>query len=98
MHRDELALQMRGELGGLDAVLGHRAAQLVAIGLALGGLLEVHDAAVPARELHADEAALLGPLRHVVEILQMRATARELRQEYRRSLDGLHVRPEDRLI
>jgi hypothetical protein len=93
VNRDELALQVRGQLGGLDAVSRECAPELVAIGLALRGLLEIHDAAIPARELHADEAAFLGPLGHVVEILQMRATARELRQENRRSLDRLHARP-----
>ena len=69
------------------------APELIAVGLALGRLREVHDAAVPARQLHADEAAFLGPLGHVIEVLQVRATARELRQENRRSLDGLHARP-----
>src|SRR4029077_7158699 len=93
VYRDQLTLQMRRQLRGFDAVPGHRALELIAIGLALGGLLEVDDTRIPARQLHADEAALLGPLRHVVEILQMRATARELRQEYRRSLDGFHTRP-----
>ena len=91
VHRHELPLQVSRQLRGLDAVFGHRAADLIAIRLALGGLLEIHDAGVPARQLHADEAALLCPLGHVVEILQMRATARELRQKYRRSLDGFHA-------
>ena len=93
MHRHQLALQVRRELGGLDAVLGGDALELVAVGLALGRLGEIHDARVPARQLHADEAALLGPLGHVVEVLQVRAVARELRQENRRSLDGLHASP-----
>jgi nitronate monooxygenase len=54
----------------------------------------IHDAAIPRRQLHADEAALLGPLAHVVEILQVRRRARELRQENRRTFDRLHVQTE----
>jgi hypothetical protein len=93
MHGDELALQVRGELGDLDLVLRGDALQLVAVRLALRGLREIHDAGVPGRQLHADVAVARGPLAHVVEVLQVRAVARELREENRGSLDRLHVRP-----
>ena len=51
--RDELALEMGGELGDLDTVLGGGALQLVAIGLALRSLLEVDQPGIPGRDLHA---------------------------------------------
>jgi len=53
MHGDELALQMRRELGDLDPIGLRSAFEFVAVGLGLRRLLQIDHAAVPARNLHA---------------------------------------------
>ena len=52
VHGDELALEMGRELGDLEPCFD-RALDLVAIGLAGRGLLEVEQPGVPGRDLHA---------------------------------------------
>ena len=88
--RDQLALQMGRELGDLDPVLGGGALQLVAIGLALRGLLEVDEARVPGRDLHALVAERRRPAADRIEGVERRLVADELREEDRRSLDRFH--------
>ena len=61
MHRDELALQVRRQLGDRDARLARRARELVAIVLALRCRFEVDQPTVPGRHLHADIAAVGRP-------------------------------------
>ena len=61
MHGDELALQMRGKFGDLDAIGAGHTQHLIGIGLGLGGLLQVEEAAVPAGDLDALVAKRGGP-------------------------------------
>ena len=53
MNGDELALQMGGKLGDLDAVLARHAGEFVAIVLGRGSLLQIDQLAGPGRNLHA---------------------------------------------
>ena len=53
VHRDELALQMRGELGDGEPVTRRDSRELVAIGLRRSGLGEIDEATVPGGNLHA---------------------------------------------
>ena len=91
VHCDELALQVGREFGDLEAVLRERALDLVAVGLALGGVLQVEQAAVPARDLHALVAQAAGPTADGVERVERCRVAGELGQEDGRALDRLHV-------
>ncbi len=61
MDRNELALEMGGELGDLDAVFLEHAAQVVAIGFAFGGFVQIEEAAVPCGNLDAFIAEAGGP-------------------------------------
>ena len=58
----ELPLQVGGKFGDFQAI--GLALEVVAIGFRLGGLLQVHDAAVPGRKLHPDVTERFGPLRN----------------------------------
>ena len=91
MRGDELTLEVRGELRHDEAVVGEKAPDLVDIGLAFGRLLDVDDAAVPCRQLHADEALPFGPARQPREAVVGGVVARELREEDAGALDGSHV-------
>ena len=55
-----------------------------------GGVLQVEQAAIPARHLDALVAQVGGPLRNRIQRVERRCIARELRQKYRRSLDRFH--------
>jgi hypothetical protein len=67
VHGDELALQVSRQFGKDDAVLVERRLQVLAVGLAVGRLVEVEQAPVPARHLHTFEAESRGPGRDAVE-------------------------------
>ena len=85
--RDELALQMRREFGDFEPVRRRRSLQLVAIGLRRRRLGQIDEPAVPGRNLHALVAERRRPSADRVERIERRRIARELREEYRRSLD-----------
>ena len=85
MHGDELALEVSGELADDDIGVGELTGNLVAIGLALGRLLEVEQLRI-RRDLHADIAEPSGPLRHRLELVERRRGAGKLRQEDRGAL------------
>ncbi len=89
--RDELALQMRGKLGDLDAGVGADALDLVAIGLAGRRFLDVDQPAVPARNLDALVAEAGRPFGHSGERVERRLIAGELGEKDRRSLHRFHV-------
>ena len=92
MDGDELSLEMGRELGDLDAVRFRDAEHLVAIGLRLCRLLEVEDAAVPARDLHALVAERRRPFADGGKRVERRRVARELGKEDGWPLDVLgHV-------
>ena len=84
MHRDELALQMGGQLGERDAGLRQRALDLVAIRIAVGGAIEIEQPAVPGRNLHALVAEFGRPAGDRAQTVERRGIAGELRQEDRR--------------
>ena len=88
MHRHQLPLQVRRELGHLDAVgLGH-ALDLVAIVLRGRRLLQVEELPGPGRHLHADIAAVGRPPGDPVPGVEGRRVAGELSEEQRRALDA----------
>ncbi len=89
VHRDELALQMRRQLGDLDAGVRADALDLVAIGLRARRLLQVEQPSVPGRDLHALVAEPGGPFGDRLQRVERRGVARELRQEYCGSLHRL---------
>jgi hypothetical protein len=90
MHRHELALEMGGQLGDRQALVGQQAGDLVAIGLAFRRQVQIEQALVPTGNLHA----LVAKLGHIaadrVQAVERRGIGRELGQEHARSLDGLH--------
>ena len=86
MHGDELALQMRRELRHLEPVIRQRAAQLVAIRIRRGGALEIEEARIPARDLHALVAERGRPAGDRVEAVERGLVAGELRQEEARAV------------
>ena len=90
MHGHQLALQVRGQLGDLEAALGEDALHLVTVGLALGRRGEVEQPGVPGGDLDALEAQPRGPTGDGVQVIERRRIARELRQEYGRPLDRPH--------
>src|SRR5207247_6091229 len=92
MDGQQLALQMRRQLGHLEAALRQDAFYLGTVGLALGGFGQVEQAAVPAWDLDALEAEppLPGPAGDGLQVVERRRIARELRQEYGRSFDRPH--------
>ena len=49
MHGNQLALEMGGQFGDLQACVLYDALDLVGIGLAFGGFLQIDDAAIPGR-------------------------------------------------
>ena len=97
VHGHELPLQVRGQLGQFDAVLGEPAPDVVTVRPALGSLLEVEQAGIPARHLYAGEAEARCPLRHFVQRVERGLVAGELGQEYGRAAHRSHVDPPGRL-
>src|SRR3990170_6199521 len=89
MHRNELTLQVRRQLGDLDARLAASAGELVAIVLAFGGELEVDAAAVPGRNLDADIAGLRHPPGGGRQRVERCGIAHELREEDRGALHSI---------
>ena len=90
MHRDQLPLQVGGQLGQFDIGVGQDAAHLVAVRLALGGPLQVEQARVPGRDLHAGIAEFGGPARNRGQAVERACVTRELREKDRRPLDRPH--------
>ena len=67
MDCDELALQMRRQLGDREAMTGGDSLDLVAIGSRIGCLDQIKQARVPARYLHPPVAERSGPATNRVE-------------------------------
>ena len=91
MHRHQLALQMRRQLGDFDAVAGRHARDLVAVGLGLRCLFQVEQPAVPTGNLHTLVAEIGRPGANRFERIERRLVARELSQKYRRPLHRFHL-------
>src|SRR5580704_6036364 len=90
MHRDHLALEVGRELAHDDADIGELALDLVAIGLALEGLVEIEETAIPGRNLDGLVAIPLGPARDTFECVVRRRVPRELRQKKPWAFEGPH--------
>ena len=91
VHGHQLALHVGGKLGDLEAEVGQDALDLVAVGVALGGQLQVEEAAVPGGNLHAPVAHVRHPAADGGQAVEGRFVPRELGKENRRSLHGLSL-------
>src|SRR3546814_14865301 len=89
MHRDELAMQMRREVADLDPVAVEAPPQIVAIGLALGGHVEIEQAR-RAGNLERLVPQPRRPFGEMVERIERGLIAEELRQKTDRPLDSLN--------
>ena len=90
MHGHQLALQMRGDFGEFNAVLGSYGAQIVAIGLRMGGAFQINQPCV-GRNLDAFVAKACGPTGQAVQGMEGCFVTEELCQEDGWALQGLHV-------
>ena len=77
---NHLALEMGREFADCDADIGKLALDLVAIGLALVGEIEIEKAGVPGWNLDSLVSVVLGPPRDAFEGVVRRRVAGELRQ------------------
>jgi hypothetical protein len=92
MHGDELALQVRRQLGDLQAVLREHALHLIAVSLALRRAIEIEQPRLPGRNLHGLEAETRRPLAYRAQRVEWRRVAGELRQKDGRAFDRSHGR------
>jgi hypothetical protein len=83
---------MRRELGDGDADVGELALDLVAIGRALGRLIEIEEALVPSRNLNALIAVALRPSGDALERVVRGRILRELGEEQPWTLESLDRR------
>ena len=90
VHRQELALQVGGEFGDLQPALGQPALDVVAVGLAVGGQLDVEGRADAGRHLHPLVAERGGPAGQAVQGVERRLRAQELGQEDAGAFQGSH--------
>ena len=90
MHRNQLTLQMGRQLGDLDPAVCQHAAQIIAVGLAGRGGLEIDERGLPAGNLYAPESKIGGPGGNVLQAIKRRFIAHKLSQENRRAFDGSH--------
>ena len=90
MHRNELALQMGGELRDAEAVRREVTDQLIAIGFAFGGAVEIEEPSVPTGDLHALIAKRRNPLGDGSERVERRCVGSELGEKDRGTLERLH--------
>ena len=90
MHRDQLPLQMRRQFGDFNGMFGEAAAKIVAIGLALGGELQVDQLRI-AGDLDADVTEPRRPFGQRVERIERGCVAEELGEEYPGALHAGHA-------
>src|SRR5437016_13512684 len=94
MHGHQLPLKMRREFRDGKAVARQRAADLVAVGLALCRSLQIKQPSIPARDLYPFIAELGGPRCHALQTVERRHIAGKLRQKYPWSFDCSHRPPQ----
>jgi len=82
---------MRGQLGDHQAVFGQHACDVIAIGLACRRLLQIEQAMIVGRNLHADKAEQSGPPGDVGERVEWRRVPRVLGKEDARTLECFHI-------
>jgi hypothetical protein len=83
---------MRRQLGDGDADVGELALDLVAVGDAVGRLVEIEQPLVPRRDLDALVAVALGPAGDGFERIVRRGVSRKLGEEQAGSLERLDGR------
>ena len=86
-----MAGTVRRQLRDDESMAGEQALHLVAIGIALGRLLDVEDRRIEGRQLHRPEALLGSPGRERVEAIEGWLRRDELRQEHAGTIYGFHV-------
>ena len=91
VHRDQLAFEVGGEFGDLDAAVTHATGQLIAVGLALGRLGDIDERRVADGHLDAHESQVRRPLRHGLDVVERILVGHELGEKDRRSLECLHL-------
>lgn len=79
IHRNELTLQMRGQLCHLNAVLIQGCGYIIAIRFAFSRLSQIEKSSVPTWYLHAFETEISGPFGYAVQTVEWRVIAGELR-------------------
>ena len=94
MHSHQLPLQMSGKLSQMQTVRREGIEHVVAISFAFRGQLQVKQAAIPGRDLHALVAQTGSPVRDIVQIVERSRVTGKLGQKYRRALNGFHVHRE----
>jgi hypothetical protein len=90
MHRDELALDMRGKLTDLQTKIGQHTLYLVAVGLTLGSAVEIEEATLVGRDLDRLVAEASRPFGDPRQRVEGRLVADELCEEQRGSLECPH--------
>jgi hypothetical protein len=83
---------MGRKLGDGYADVGELALDLVAIGRALGSLVEIEEASIPSRNLYALVAVALRPFGDALERVVGRRILRKLGEEKARTLESLDRR------
>src|SRR5260370_7864216 len=91
MHGHQLSLKVRRKFGDREAGARHRAANLVAVRLALRRSLQIKQSRIPAGNLHAFVAELGGPRSDALQAIERRRIAAKLRQKTPRPLYRPHV-------
>jgi hypothetical protein len=86
MNGHELALKVRRQFGDLDTGVGADALHLVAIILRACRLLQIEQAPVPGRDLHALVTEPRGPFGYAFQRIERSRVACELRQKNSRTL------------
>ena len=79
MHRDQLTLEVGGQLGDLDAAVAHATGQFVAVVLALGRLGDVDERWIADGHLDAHETQVGRPLGHGLDVVERILVGHELR-------------------
>ena len=88
----QLPLQMRRQLGHFESGRANHSSNVVAVGLALGGLFQIEQARIPSGNLHTRKSQTCGPARHVLQRVERRRIACKLRQKDSWSFNRLHCR------
>src|SRR5262249_28833883 len=90
MHCNQLSLEMGRKLSHLKAVGLQHGLNLVAVGAALGGSLQIEQSTVPGRNLYSLVAQPRSPTRNLIESVKRCCISCKLRKENGWSFDCSH--------
>src|SRR5271165_94865 len=90
MNGHYLSLKMSRKLADCDAYVSERSLDLIAIGFALVGAVEIEESIVPGRDLDGFVTVGFRPSRNAGERIVRRRIACELSKKQARALDGSH--------